>query len=194
MDTYGKLVKKPMGTKILQKFDKAWTETVAIFPDLMHAQREAKKKGESTNAIPFDRDHFNRMLGMPSLQQLFEVAKRMGPPGTEEAKIVWTTSAEELYYQDILIKYIQGIRREEYIKKIAADFRDESEGRKNKFYLAEWAKYCVRRRRARYLFAESIVRYHVDSLGDAWKTWTDMAIKKSQLAVIQVRCNIQYHT
>lgn len=43
----------------------------------------------------------------------------------------------------------------------------------------------MRRKRARYLFAESIVRYHCDSLGEAWMLWMEMAIAKAHLALIQ---------
>ena len=47
---------KPMRVSLLQAFDKAWLDLMAIFPDLSRASREAKKAGQSANSVKFDRE------------------------------------------------------------------------------------------------------------------------------------------
>lgn len=83
-----------------------------------------------------------RLLDMPSLQGFFLPATHMGAEGTEDAGVVWTTHMEESYYQDVLVDHIKGVRRKIYVDAKATAFRAGATSRRNRFFLAEWAKYC----------------------------------------------------
>jgi hypothetical protein len=66
-----------MRASLLQAFDKAWLDLLAIFPDLSHATRDAKKAGKSANSVKFDRDQCESGAS-PLLACILHCRRRLG--------------------------------------------------------------------------------------------------------------------
>ena len=121
------------------------------------------------------------MMNQPSLAPLFEHARSWGikDPGT------WTYKMEEDYYHPTLLGFVMSERRRVKVEHLADLFVSQKSLRRKRDAIKLVRGFVFRRKRARFLMTENIVRYVIDNTSDAWMIYRKFAMREIAVREIQ---------
>ena len=136
------------------------------------AAKRAAREGKSNFQVTMKFADFEWFMKLPAMSQYICHGQ---PYGLRDGG-TWTLQIEERFEHGWLLKIVKAERRELYLSKKCDDFVKAKNTRTRKYHLLTWCRYVVRRQRCRYLLAESIVRFHVNSLGEAVQQWAERTI------------------
>jgi hypothetical protein len=121
------------------------------------------------------------MMNQSSLAPLFEHARSWGKkdPGT------WSYKMEEQYYHPTLLGFVMSERRRVKVENLTDLFVSQKSLRRKRDAVKVLKGYIWRRRRARFLMQENIVRYVIDHTSEAWKIWRKFSMREIAVREIQ---------
>jgi hypothetical protein len=180
-DMFSCLTHRDYRPELLRAVDGAWTELMDKNLPINMAAKKAAREGKSNFQVKMTLSDFEWLMKLPQLAQYVCHGE---PYGTRDGG-TWTLQIEERFEHDFLLKIVKAERRELYALRKCDDFVKQKNTRIRKYFLLTWCRYVVRRQRCRYLLAESVVRFHVSSLGEAVQHWAEMVIWGMRLEQIQ---------
>ena len=185
-DLLGTMVRAVYRRDVVEVTDKAWA---ALAGGDGQGSKEAKAivrkvektEGKSMDDVKIPYNLFEQMLQQPTLAPLFETHRTWGKKDSG----TWTYEMEERYYHPALLKFIMAERRENKTDDLADLFVLEKSKRRKRDAVSGWRRYLFRRKRARYLMTENIVRYVVDNTATAWVIFRKFAMREIAVREIQ---------
>ena len=186
-DLFATMVRLVFKNNMTEICDAAWTSVASrdAQAKAMVAKQQREKKHLDDLKITFRL--FELMLNQPSMAPLFKQGRPWGKrdPGT------WTYVIEEKFYHPTLLQYIMEERRAGKIEQLADLFLEQKHVRRKRDSLKLWRGYMWRRKRARFLMTENIVRYVIENTGTAWMVYRKWCMK--EIAVREIQRMIRGH-
>ena len=180
-DVFSSLTHRDYRDELLRAVDGAWTDLMGKCMPISMATKKAAREGKSNFAVKLSLSEFDWFLRLPSMAQYIRPGLSYG----QRDGGVWTLEIEDRFEHDTLLRCVKLERRQLYVDKKCNTFIDTKNRRIKKYFVVTWCHYVVRRQRCRYLLAESVVRFHVNSLGEALHQWAEMVLYSMRLEQIQ---------
>ncbi|GMH74275.1 hypothetical protein TrLO_g13608 [Triparma laevis f. longispina] len=186
-DLFGTMVRLVFKNDMTELCDSAWTSVASRDAQAKAMVAKASQKNLSLDDLKIPFRLFQLMLNQPSMAPLFETGRPWGKkdPG------IWTYVIEERYYHPTLLQYIMSERRAAKVEKLADVFLEQKGYRRKRDGVKMWRGYMWRRKRARFLMTENIVRYVIENTSTAWMVYRKWCMK--EIAVREIQRMIRGH-
>jgi len=143
-----------------------WKRAIDKSARLLIAVNAAMRNGkQASRAAPLFEWDFERILSTPAVADLTKPQETWKALGCEWVR---EYAFERAFMHPRLLDFLVSHRRHLYSDSVCAKFFERRDERKQRFYFFSWCRFLVRRRRCRYVMAENIVRFHINSVHQAF--------------------------
>ena len=166
---------------LLDAVDGAWKYLAEKDASVAVAINHAHKAGRSLETAQINMSQFKEFLDAPSMAPLFEPCLSFGKKDPD----LWTLVIEEHYFHHTPLKFMKNSRRAIRNVRHCNQFLRTKDLRDKRRAAETWGRYIIRRKRARYLMAQVIVKYHVENISEAMNQWWAACLTDIRVTLLQ---------